>query len=91
MAAKIYAKYQSRLLQYEALDFNDLLFKTVELFQQHSEILEKFWQKYHYILVDEYQDTNELQYLLTKLLAAKYQQNYRCWRRFSVYLRLAGR
>ena len=74
MAAKIYTKYQSRLLQYQALDFNDLLFKTVELFQQYPEILEKFWQIYHYILVDEYQDTNELQYLLTKLLAAKYQQ-----------------
>jgi len=73
-AAKIYAKYQSQLLKNQALDFNDLLFKTVELFQQFPNILEKYWSRYHYILVDEYQDTNELQYLLTKLLAAKYQQ-----------------
>ena len=73
-AAKIYAKYQARLLQYQALDFNDLLFKTVELFQQFPEVLDKFHQKYHYILVDEYQDTNQIQYLLTKLLAAKYRQ-----------------
>jgi len=73
-AAKIYTKYQSRLLQYQALDFNDLLFKTVELFQQFPEVLNKFWQKYHYILVDEYQDTNQIQYLLTKLLAQKYRQ-----------------
>ena len=73
-AAKIYAKYQSRLLQYQALDFNDLLFKTVELFQQFPDVLDKFHQKYHYILVDEYQDTNQIQYLLTKLLAKKYQQ-----------------
>jgi DNA helicase-2/ATP-dependent DNA helicase PcrA len=73
-AAKIYAKYQAKLLQYQALDFNDLLFKTVELFQQFPEILAKFHQKYHYILVDEYQDTNQIQYLLTKLLAAKYRQ-----------------
>ena len=73
-AAKIYAKYQSQLLKNQALDFNDLLFKTVELFQQFPNILEKYWGRYHYILVDEYQDTNELQYLLTKLLAAKYQQ-----------------
>ncbi len=74
MVAKIYTKYQVRLLQYQALDFNDLLFKTVELFQQFPEVLDKFHQKYHYILVDEYQDTNQIQYLLTKLLAAKYRQ-----------------
>ena len=73
-AARIYAKYQSKLKQYQALDFNDLLFKTVELFQQFPEVLDKFWQKYHYILVDEYQDTNQIQYLLTKLLAQKYRQ-----------------
>jgi len=73
-AAKIYARYQSQLLKNQALDFNDLLFKTVELFQQFPNILEKYWSRYHYILVDEYQDTNELQYSLTKLLAAKYQQ-----------------
>ncbi|HWS48466.1 MAG TPA: UvrD-helicase domain-containing protein [Candidatus Methanoperedens sp.] len=73
-AARIYAKYQTKLMQYQALDFNDLLFKTVELFQQFPEVLEKFWQRYRYILVDEYQDTNQIQYILTKLLAQKYRQ-----------------
>lgn len=73
-AAKIYKKYQSRLAEYQALDFNDLLFKTAELFIDHPEILEKYQDIYRYILVDEYQDTNQIQYLLTKLLAAKYHQ-----------------
>lgn len=73
-AAKIYALYQKKLFQYQALDFNDLLFKTVELLEKFPEVLDKFHQKYHYILVDEYQDTNQIQYLLTKLLAAKNHQ-----------------
>jgi DNA helicase II / ATP-dependent DNA helicase PcrA len=73
-AAKIYQKYQQKLSEYQALDFNDLLFKTVELFIAHPEILEKYQDIYRFILVDEYQDTNQIQYLLTKLLAAKYRQ-----------------
>jgi DNA helicase-2/ATP-dependent DNA helicase PcrA len=73
-AAKIYKKYQTKLSEYQALDFNDLLFKTVELFLQHPDILEKYQDIYCYILVDEYQDTNQIQYLLTKLLAGKYRQ-----------------
>lgn len=73
-AAKIYKKYQERLLEFHALDFNDLLFKTVELFYQCPEVLDKYQEKYKFILVDEYQDTNQIQYLLTKILASRYRQ-----------------
>ena len=73
-ASKIYQKYQQKLLEYQSLDFNDLLFKTVELFLKFPEILEKYQDIYRFILVDEYQDTNQIQYLLTKMLAAKYRQ-----------------
>lgn len=73
-AVDIYRRYQQRLDQYQALDFNDLLFKTIELFLQHPHILEKYQNNYPYILVDEYQDTNQIQYQLTKLLAKKSQQ-----------------
>jgi DNA helicase-2/ATP-dependent DNA helicase PcrA len=73
-SAKIYANYQKRLSEFHALDFNDLLFKTVELFMEHPEVLAKYQEIYKVIMVDEYQDTNQIQYLLTKLLAAKYKQ-----------------
>lgn len=73
-ASKIYQVYQKKMTEFQALDFNDLLFKTVELFIEHPKILEKYQDKYRFILVDEYQDTNQIQYLLTKLLAKKYQQ-----------------
>jgi len=73
-ALKIYHRYQKKLTDYHALDFNDLLFKTVDLYYQNPQILKKYQDIYRYILVDEYQDTNQIQYLLTKLLAAKYQQ-----------------
>jgi DNA helicase-2/ATP-dependent DNA helicase PcrA len=73
-AAKIYQKYQQKLTDYQALDFNDLLFKTVELFMAFPKVLEKYQDIYRFILVDEYQDTNQIQYLLTKLLAAQYRQ-----------------
>jgi DNA helicase II / ATP-dependent DNA helicase PcrA len=72
-AAKIYKKYQQKLGEYRALDFNDLLFNAVKLFIEFPQILEKYQDHYRYILVDEYQDTNQIQYLLTKLLAAKYR------------------
>lgn len=73
-ASKIYQVYQKKMTEFHALDFNDLLFKTVELFIEHPKILDKYQDKYRFILVDEYQDTNQIQYLLTKLLAKKYQQ-----------------
>jgi len=70
-AAKIYQKYQEKITRFHALDFNDLLFKTVDLFYQNASVLNRYQEKYKYILVDEYQDTNQIQYLLTKLLANK--------------------
>lgn len=73
-AAKVYKAYQQKLDEYQALDFNDLLFKTVQLFSEYPKVLEKYQDKYRFILVDEYQDTNQIQYLLTKLLAQKYKQ-----------------
>ncbi|MCX6726748.1 MAG: UvrD-helicase domain-containing protein [Candidatus Shapirobacteria bacterium] len=73
-AAKVYQKYQTRLKEYQALDFNDLLFKVVELFYESPETLARYQDIYRYILVDEYQDTNQIQYLLTKMLAAKNRQ-----------------
>ncbi|MFA6249987.1 MAG: UvrD-helicase domain-containing protein [Candidatus Shapirobacteria bacterium] len=73
-AQKIYSQYQKKLSDLQALDFNDLLFKTVELLLSHQPTLEKYQNIFHYILVDEYQDTNQIQYLLTKLLAKKLQQ-----------------
>ena len=73
-ASQIYLKYEKKMQEYSALDFNDLLLKTVDLFLEHPEVLEKYQELYKAILVDEYQDTNQTQYLLTKLLA-KHHQN----------------
>lgn len=71
--AKIYLEYQKFLKQNDALDFDDLIFKIVVLFKKFPEILGKYQNKYQYILVDEYQDTNTAQYVLTKLLASRYK------------------
>lgn len=67
--SKIYLEYQRRLKKAQALDFDDLLFMAVKLFTDHPDILEKYRQRFQYILIDEYQDTNQAQFLLTKLLA----------------------
>lgn len=71
LVAKAYAQYQSTLKEGNALDFDDLIQLTVRLFQEHPEVLEKYQEQFHYILVDEYQDTNHPQYLLVHLLAKK--------------------
>ena len=71
--ALIYELYQKKLQENNALDFDDLIFKTVQLFRAFPEILEKYQERFRYILIDEYQDTNVAQYVLTKLLAAKYK------------------
>jgi DNA helicase-2/ATP-dependent DNA helicase PcrA len=68
--ARIYALYQERLQRANALDFGDLLMQTVRLFEEHPDILEKYRQRFHYILVDEFQDTNQIQYRLIYLLAS---------------------
>jgi len=69
MAAAVYPKYQKALKAYNAVDFDDLIMLAVKLLQEHPEVLEKYRQRFRYLLVDEYQDTNAAQYLLLKLLA----------------------
>ena len=68
--AEVYKMYQKRLKENNALDFDDLIFKTVELFKKNPETLEFYQRKFQYIMVDEYQDTNGAQYELVTLLAA---------------------
>jgi len=67
--ARVYALYQERLKRCNALDFGDLLLLTVRLFEEHAEVLEKYRERYRWILVDEYQDTNPVQYRIVQLLA----------------------
>lgn len=67
--AKVYPRYQAALKSANALDFDDLLVKTVELFQEFPQVLEDYRTRFQHILIDEYQDTNQAQYLLVKLLA----------------------
>ena len=67
--AKIYAAYEKKLRAANALDFDDIIFHTVTLLRQEPEVLAYYQRKFRYVLVDEYQDTNHLQYLLTSLLA----------------------
>ncbi|MDH3999373.1 MAG: UvrD-helicase domain-containing protein [Desulfuromonadales bacterium] len=67
---RIYTLYQQRLQQANALDFGDLLMQTVRLFEEHPDVLEKYRQRFHYIMVDEFQDTNQVQYRLVNLLAS---------------------
>ena len=71
--AKIYRHYQKRLAENNSLDFDDLLLKTVELFEKCPDVLEYYQNKFKYILVDEYQDTNNIQYRLVAMLAAKHR------------------
>ncbi len=69
--AKIWRQYDKILTEEKALDFDDLLLRTVRLLKNQPEILEKYQNIWHYLLIDEYQDTNKIQYELAKLLAAK--------------------
>ena len=69
----VYYKYNERLIASAAVDFDDLLLMPVRLFEHNKEILEHYQEKYKYILIDEYQDTNPVQYKLSKLLASKYK------------------
>ncbi len=71
--AKVYEAYQKQLERNNALDFDDLIMLTVELFSKFPQILKKYREKFKYILVDEYQDTNTSQYVLINLLAKKYK------------------
>ena len=69
----VYYKYNERLNASAAVDFDDLLLMPVRLFEHNKEILEHYQERYKYILIDEYQDTNPVQYKLSKLLASKYK------------------
>lgn len=73
LAAKVYVEYQRRLVAANAMDFDDLLVRVLELFDRHPEVLEKYQEMFQQVLVDEYQDTNKVQYLLIKELSRKHQ------------------
>ena len=68
---EVYAKYEKKLQRNNSVDFDDLLLLPIELFKKNPDILNKYQDLYQYILIDEYQDTNEAQYILTKMLSAK--------------------
>lgn len=72
IASKVYQMYQDKLHKNHSLDFDDLIMKTIELFKQVPDVLEFYQNKFRYIHVDEYQDTNRAQYMLCKMLAAKH-------------------
>lgn len=71
--AKVYREYQEQLYKNNALDFDDLIMKTVELFQTCPDVLDQYQERLRYIMVDEYQDTNTAQFRLISLLASKYR------------------
>ena len=70
---RVYQRYQQLLTQGRAVDFDDLLMKTVQLFQEHHQILKRYQSKYVHILVDEFQDTNPVQYMLIKQLSGRHR------------------
>ena len=71
--SRIYRLYQKKMMEYNALDFDDIIMRTVELLQMDEEILSYYQRKFRYVLVDEYQDTNYAQFVLTKLLSDGYK------------------
>lgn len=71
--AEVYEEYEKQLKANNALDFDDLLIKTVQLFQTQKDVLEYYQERFRYIMVDEYQDTNTVQFELVRLLASKYR------------------
>ncbi|MEM0996884.1 MAG: UvrD-helicase domain-containing protein [Bacteroidota bacterium] len=71
--ARIYKIYQTRLFESNAMDFDDLLMKPIELFDRYPDVLYKWQKRFGYIMVDEYQDTNRAQYVITKKLAAQHE------------------
>ena len=73
LAVQVYYEYNDILKKNNSVDFDDLLLLPVKLFMEHKEVLERYQDIYKYILIDEYQDTNEVQYKLSKLLAKKYK------------------
>lgn len=72
-AAQVYREYQAALRRNNALDFDDLICKTVELFQNCGDVLQSYQERFRYIMVDEYQDTNTAQFKFVSLLASRYE------------------
>ena len=70
---EVYHKYEKKLSLNNAVDFDDLLILPIRLFKENPEVLQKYQERYQYILIDEYQDTNEAQYILSKMISAKYR------------------
>lgn len=70
---KVYEEYEKELKRSNAIDFDDLLILPLKLFSEHKEVLEKYQEQYKYVFIDEYQDTNKPQYILSKLISAKYK------------------
>ncbi len=68
---KVYDKYEKKLQQNNSVDFDDLLILPIKLFREHQDVLEKYQNLYQYVLIDEYQDTNQAQYILTKMISEK--------------------
>ena len=73
IVSSVYKEYEQKLIKSSSLDFDDLLMLPIKLFSKYPEVLKKYQEKYKYVLIDEYQDTNEAQYILTKMISAKYQ------------------
>jgi len=73
LVRNVYARYAERLLAANAMDFDDLLLNVARLFSEHDDVLQRYQQRFCYLLVDEYQDTNHAQYLITKLLAREHR------------------
>jgi DNA helicase-2/ATP-dependent DNA helicase PcrA len=72
-SVQVYTKYESEMKRANSLDFGDLLFKTYQLFQDYPAVLEKYQRKFKFVMVDEYQDTNRIQYLLVQMLAGAHR------------------
>lgn len=70
---EVYRKYEKMLKKNNAMDFDDLLILPIELFKSHPSVLEHYQDHYRYVLIDEYQDTNEAQYIVSKMMSAKYK------------------
>ena len=73
LLAGVYEKYQKRLIELNCVDFGDIILYTLQILQQHADILEKYQEKFKYIMVDEYQDTNVIQYLFLRMLSQKHR------------------
>ena len=70
---EVYRRYEKKLSQNNAVDFDDLLILPIRLFRENPNILQNYQERYQYILIDEYQDTNEAQYVLSKMISARYR------------------